>query len=482
MSTAAGPARPGGEAGPARDQDRLENGDDDVQHDPSQALPGATAPPAELFAPQSSRSTIEITTIYATSWQASPTALPRATPPSQRYTLGRLTPFYDLARDQLPQVLTQRQLDTDALAFQRWSGPVHEAWLTVLLLPSQQVVLTVTLDVSADTTSVITLLEDLYYADLTIADTPLPEHTTATCGDHILTEAPGPVLLPERHQVLLLGAPTDPALLPTADEVQRLIYRVDLPARPEHSSICHPDELNRRPTSLGALGPYVSVLVGQQRYIEHAAILSVAHIVGAAARLRDIRRRAYQDVERFRESTGTDLPLHERRLALEQIADALGELELDLSFSVEAPTDLGVTVPSLRVESFHNALHQSINLTGRAQTTDRMLQRLRNAIDAELTSIQSVEDRAADARRLRTAFAVTFVTTVVGTFGLLFAFFGINATEVDESRSIFDPAYAGIYLLMATVILVAIASYLAMRWHQARPTRQQQRPRQHTRT
>jgi hypothetical protein len=75
-----------------------------------------------------------------------------------------------------------------------------------------------------------------------------------------------------------------------------------------------------------------------------------------------------------------------RRRTLERIADQLGDLELELSYSVEASADLGLLIPSLRVESFHSALYDSMSLASKAVTAGRMLQRLDAAISAELTT------------------------------------------------------------------------------------------------
>jgi hypothetical protein len=136
---------------------------------------------------------------------------------------------------------------------------------------------------------------------------------------------------------------------------------------------------------------------------------------------------------------------------LEDMANTLRNLELDLSYSVEAVADLGMLIPSLRVASYHEALIDSMSLDRRAATTGRMLARLDNAIDAELTSVQSVEARADDARRIRTVAAVTFVTTIAGMIGLLFAFLGVNAREVDPARSMFDSHYLAIYVTIAVI-------------------------------
>jgi hypothetical protein len=230
--------------------------------------------------------------------------------------------------------------------------------------------------------------------------------------------------------------------VPDEDVLQRVIYRADLPYRPQHSAIRYPAELNRRPATLAALGPYVSVVGGQQDYVENGVLLSGVQAVGTAAQ---------------------PLSIRERRLILENLADRLGDLELDLSFSVEATADLGLLVPALRVEAFHYALYESMSMARRAETTGHMLARLRNAIAADLTSVQSVEQRADDRRRVRTAAAVTFVTTVAGTFGLLFGFFGINTVEVQPDRSIFDDRYAAIYLLIAALIVTAATLYLVLR-------------------
>jgi hypothetical protein len=216
--------------------------------------------------------------------------------------------------------------------------------------------------------------------------------------------------------------------------------------------------------SSGALGPYVSVIVGMQDYVENAAFLAAVQVVTASARLRQIRQQAYDGVAALRASSRNGHSMRERRLSLEDIANRLRSLELDLSYSVEAVADLGMLIPALRVESYHQALIDSMSLTARAATTGRMLARLANAIDAELTSVQSVEARADDARRVRTVAAVTFVTTTAGTVGLLFAFLGINAREVDSARSMFDGTYLPIYLAIAAIVLSGLFLFTGLGW------------------
>jgi len=77
--------------------------------------------------------------------------------------------------------------------------------------------------------------------------------------------------LSERHQIVI---DHDPVSDGCEDLVQRMIYRADLPYRKEFSAIRYPAELNRRPGWLTAVGPYVSVVCGHQRYIENAIFAS----------------------------------------------------------------------------------------------------------------------------------------------------------------------------------------------------------------
>ncbi|AZS74845.1 hypothetical protein DDE74_31425 [Streptomyces lydicus] len=318
------------------------------------------------------------------------------------------------------------------------------------------------MDVPGDLIESIPLLEDLYYASVTCAGLPFEQLAADRIGCGPNGDGTVPGFLPERHQLVFRSVDT-PDQAPNDDIVQRVIYRTDLPYRAEHSSISYPTELNRRPTTVGALGPYVSLICGHQDYVENCVLLSAVQAVGSAARLREIRAVAYTYVHRFRHRTTGQGSAHDRRTTLEDISDGLSQLEVELSYSVEAGGDIGMLVPALRVESFHQELFAAIGVTERAATIGQMLNRLGNAIAAELTSVESMEQRAADRRRVRTVVAVTFVTTVSGTLGLLFAFFGINARQVDEHRSMFDDHYTPIYVLIATILLCAVAIFAGMR-------------------
>lgn len=210
----------------------------------------------------------------------------------------------------------------------------------------------------------------------------------------------------------------------------------------------------------------MSVVCGQQGYIKNSVLASAVQGVGAAAQLWVIRQAAYAEVRLFRDLEGTR-STRDRRRTLERIADQLGDLELELSYSVETTAGLGLLVPSLRAESFHNALYESMNLASKAVTAGRMLQRLAAAISTELTAIESIERRADESRRMRYTVAVGFVSAVAIPASLILAFLSINAPQVNGNWSMFSSHYLGAYLAVAALIVVGAALSVAL-WAQQR--------------
>lgn len=419
----------------------------------------------------SDRKGVRVTTVYATKW-----ALPEdnsvTTTPAADFSplkLRRLEEFYRISADQVPRVIHTWGVFPHQIGSQRWDRDHEDTWnnryfaarIWALAVPSGRIVIAFTTDVPTDLIGSIELLEDHYYSAHLIDNIPI-----ATWVGTRLTALGVPGIsstdsfAPERHQLVLQckdasGSP------PTRDQLQRVIYRADMAARPESCGFLTPAELNRRPHNAAAVGAYVSVIAGHQQSVEDSAFLSAVLTIASAAQLRDIRERVYDSVRTFR-STADDAGMRARRLVLENIADLLGEQELELSFGVEATADLGMLIQSLRVESYHTALCQSISLDDRSETTGRMLARLRTAVADELTTINSAEDRQDAARSLRTAIAVTFITTIGGTLAVLFSFFGVNASQVQAERSMFDPTYLPIYLLVGAIVGGALLIYTVM--------------------
>jgi hypothetical protein len=419
--------------------------------------------------------TIRITSIYATPWHL-PGAAGNGELPGH-LQLWRFEQYYRLSADQLPAVLHQEPVDTSTLRFARWQHATAltgaRAWL--FALPSGQVVTALSLDMRCALIEVIDLLEDYYFADVHVGETTITEYARAIATQLGVVTTAGDEFLPERHEIVFDESPAADGT-DGEDLIQRLIYRADQPYRREYSAIRYPAELNRRPGWLAAVGPYVSVVCGHPEFITNSIFVSAVQAVAAAAQLRAIRQAAHADVRQFRSSEATDGSTAARRRTLERIADQLGDLELELSYSVEATADLGLLVPSLRAESFHNALYESMGLADRAATAGRMLQRLAAAISAELTAIESAERRADDNRRLRYGVAIGFVSAVAVPTGLIFAFLSTSTSQVNRAWSMFSHHYLAMYLAVIAIMVIGGLLGVGLYIQQRRDTRQHRSP------
>lgn len=418
-----------------------------------------------LFDPPAQRESVRLTNVFATPWHV-PNAT-QAVLPGEHLRLGRLETYFTGSAAQLPKVLHRVDLDHEKIVFQRWER-IHlltGARLWLFAVPSGQIVAVLSLDVRCKMAETVDLLEDCYYLDAKIDGQTVESMAAALIGGD-------GEFFPERHQIAF--GPRLPAT-ESEDIVQRVIYRSDLPYRKEFSAITYPAELNRRPETTAAVGPYVSVLCGQQDYVENSVFLSAVQGVASSARLREIRSAVYGAVETFRSGDRVRQATQQRRRSLEELSNRLGDMELDLSYSVEATADLGLLVPSLRVVGYHDALYEAIGLVAKAETVARMLARLERAIKAELTTIESVERRADEDRRLRWTVAIGFVSTVAIPVSLVLTFFGINAREVDGDRSMFDGRYLAMYGLAAALIAIGALLSVALYIQQRRAMRRSRR-------
>lgn len=418
--------------------------------------------PDGFYDPNPQRTTTRISYIYATPWHLPDEHGLSLRAPTDELRLGRVGSFYKISTDQLPKVLYSGPLDPTKLVFKRFEGnrrSLAAARLWLFATPSRQIVAAFTLDTNLNIEGVIDLLEDCYYLDIHLDQSTLESHIRELVSQFEVSQEAGSELLPERHQ-LAFGAK-----LPERncdDVVQRIIYRKDLPYRKEFSSIKYPGELNRRPGNTVAIGPYVSAICGHQNDVENCALLSAVQAVASATRLREIRQAAYEAVASFRHIEQATMTITSRRRTLEELADKLTHLELELSHSVETTADIGLLVPSLRVESYHVALFDAMNLSHRADIAARMLERLDRAINSGLTAVQSIERRNDDERRLRWAVAVGFVSTIAIPLTLVLAYFGINSKEVTPNRSMFDVHYLGAYITIALILVAAILPSIAL--------------------
>ncbi len=148
---------------------------------------------------------------------------------------------------------------------------------------------------------------------------------------------------------------------------------------------------------------------------------------------------------------------------MEFLADELGNLELDLSFSVETSADLGLLIPSLRLESFHKELYAAMELRERAETVSRMFSRLDASIRSELTAIEIRERQLEEEKRLRRSAAVSVLSVIGIPLGFLVTFFGINAIQVKGSWSMFSlHHYLWAYVAAGLLAVAPLVTFMAL--------------------
>jgi hypothetical protein len=434
-----------------------------------------TQRPEPLFDPITDRPIHRLSTIVATGAETPDPLEAIGGPPGEFLRLGRLGAFYARSERQLPRVMLREAIDVTGLKFRRWTQPasaVRQAFVWAFDVPAGPIVMVFTIDVSYDLLELIPLLEDCYYDDITIAN-----ETVADTVEVLLQNAAptvGRLSLradDQRHQFVFTSGAAASA---SDDLLQRLIYRADLGWRPEHSSICFPGELNRRPTSRAAMGAFVSVLAGQQDYIENCALLSAVQIVSAMAKVRDIRADAYASLIDLRQlsSDRSGMRTGDRRAALTQIADAAARQELQLTFGVETAQEIGILVPSLRVDEYHRQLAECTGLGDNIRTVSGMLARLSSVITNEKASQDAYDARREDLRRLRWGIAVGILSVVAVPIGIILGYFGGNYPEVDPRASMFSwHHYHDLYLTVFGIIAVSAAIFILLLFRERRELR-----------
>lgn len=443
---------------------------------------------------------IRVISIYATRWRWEGAYDPK----QPHLSLGQLDEFYSIFQDQLPQVIHRSSHEARSIAFaptaddatrMGTSAPVHnpadagvkithvDSWL--FALPSGQIVSALDFHVrnelsDADPSPIVKLLEECAYARLIVDSSSLENHIAALArrkgAQEIETD--NKPLPPERHQIVFAGH-AEGQLPPTDETIKVILYRVEPPNRPEFMEYRKPSGLNEIDRKLCAVTPYVSLLYGQQGYVENSVFLTVVQAVGTAARFRQIWHKAHGQVRKFRRSGQEESPGTQRRGGLEFLADDLGNLELDLSFSVDASADLGLLIPALRIESFHKELYAAMELRERAETVSRMFTRLDASIKSELTAIEIREQQEREQKRLRWGAAVSVLSLPAVPIGFLGTYFGINATEVKNDWSIFDMHhYRPVYVTAACLALVPLIAFLILNGRAWLTSRQEKKERQ----
>jgi hypothetical protein len=404
---------------------------------------------------------IRVVSIYATRWRHAG----KATEESQlnlqlNLQLGRLEDFYAFYKDQLPRGLHTEEIPVEDVKFEADVPGVTltkvETWL--FALPSNQVVMALALSFRAsrpadDTRPTALVLERCVHAALSIGGRSLPDYVQGLAGVVGAVEigsekAP---LLPERHQLVFVPRLSTAEEPPKEHVISEIVYLTDPPYREEFTPMQRPEQLNltRPRRTVGVVTPYVSFIYGHERFVEDSIFLSTVHAVGTASRFRQIWHEAYRHVRDFRDHNQATEAGVQTRNELEVLADYLGNLEFDLTFSVEFPL--------MRIESFHSALYGAMDLPNQAQTLSQMFTQLGGSLRSEITAIDIRERRRENSRQKWNAIAASVLSLIGVPVSFVLAFLGINASQVDQNHSMLDVRYRWMYIAAAVLALLPVS-------------------------
>lgn len=386
----------------------------------------------------------------------------RGSPAWEVLGFGRLEQHVRHNEDVLPRCQRYHDLPPERARWKRAEGRVRVNRFTVSqwTLPASDATFLVQLvDLAVDTavSDVIRALEDMYYGDLL-------DSATGMAG--FAGTSPHPT--PKTHQMVIWPDDDHRGDL-SEDQIQRLVYRADLPARPEFTRIARPDELNRRVGRGAACGPFVSVLWGQQDYIENCGFISALMAASASAVIGDAQRELVAEIARLDQVFGIthqdDSAVSSVQSSREAIMHAnrlVTRTENRIATCIDGFSTLMPLIPGLRTESYHRALFAALDAEQNRETLERLLARVKEMVRIEQELLAAAIDQAAEARSLRWTISLGAATVLTLPFGLIFGFLGVSASEVSADRSMFDSQYWPIYALVGTAALVICVVHVTL--------------------
>jgi uncharacterized integral membrane protein len=351
------------------------------------------------------------------------------------------------------------------------SGDVYAAFV-----PYSGTVLLLVVDFDADAKAAVAILQETCFRrqKLTIAGKPLLDRFVGGLPEEVAKKL-GPVTYGrDVHQLFMAGTRfaaelpaeeknDDRSYLP--DGYMRLVYREDTPFRAEPAAqavMRFPAELNRPRGSLCAHGRGVTVLVGAAEHVEWGVVIGAIELLAALERMRRIRSAAAETLEDAN-AVGAERP-GKARARLGELAQELGDLEVELSFGVVQYLD-ALRFPEIVLQSYRDSLAETLGIAGGAERTAALLGRLKTVLDARREELAAIDRR-------KTSLAVGYVTLVAVPLGALLAFLGANVHQVSTDYSAWDLGhYWPEYAILLGIVLGGAAVFVVIGLLRGRPAR-----------
>jgi len=219
--------------------------------------------------------------------------------------------------------------------------------------------------------------------------------------------------------------------------------------------IRRPQVLNNSGQTMVAHGRGVSLIVGWTPAVENAFALAAIGILNAVAAVHRIRGQAFEALE-LDQATEVDTVQDVRDL-IGELARRLGDMQLDLSFSIEAYAD-SILIPELLVESFHSSLRGASALAEGLENTSRIVERVDAVLATRRADLETATQTYVEKRDKVVAAVVGVGSVLALPPALLLAFFGVNSNDVDPRRSVLDLHRYGVAYALAWLPFLALAA------------------------
>jgi hypothetical protein len=386
---------------------------------------------------------------------------------ADHFAYGRFERNIRATSDLLPRVVGVWELTDVALSFDGWDNdwPTLNGRLVVLVAPIGDATAVLDFELRpdmgapdiADALAAMCWYRDGMRLDGVLLAASIQSRLHSALG----SAAPDVRLARDVHQIVYLGGD----LLREVLEVERtspgqydggpdpLVLLASRGTRAHgRQGLFAPEWLNSPGETVALHGRGVAVLGGWSQPAENALAVVSPITVSALALLKRARESVFAAVREAGQAS-VDSPTEARRL-ISTLSDRINALQLELSFGVESYVD-SILLPEHLIGSFQVSLREAAGLLESLLNTSRMLDRLTAAVAAQQASLDAaIADR--NDRRFRTSSNIVAGASLVALpSALLLAFFGVNATDVDATKSILDlTVYWRAYLIAFVPFLI----------------------------
>ena len=112
----------------------------------------------------------------------------------------------------------------------------------------------------------------------------------------------------------------------------------------------------------------------------------------------------------------------------------------------------------MRVEGYHRALFEAIDADVNRESLERLLSRLLELVRIKQDVLASRRQVILSSRSQRWSVSVGLASVIAIPLSIIFGFFGMSSSEINESLSIFSGNYVSLYLLIIglTIVIVGV--------------------------